>query len=112
MTRKFRTEVEELKLRTKCNNCGSAGTLTRECPQKSSQDCKGSGWKKNENFVTRTERETYFCDWSPGDEPRFQCFFETRHGSMLEGIRRRREQRCSLLEKSKKTEVGAQSGLW
>ena len=49
----------------------------------------------------KTEREACFCDWSPGNEARFQCFFE-RHGSLLDRIRRHREQRCSLLEKARK----------
>ena len=52
--------------------------------------------------LSRRQRDAYFCDWSLGDEPRFQCFFESRHDSMLERIRRRREQRCSLLNKAKK----------
>ena len=51
-------------------------------------------------FSRKTVRETYFCDWNPGNEPRFQCFF-ARHGSLFDRIRRRREQRCSLLEKAK-----------
>ena len=110
VTRKFRAEVEEVKLRTKCNRCGNVGHWAREPPQKPSQSYKGGGrgnqpWKKNEHFVKKTERDAYFCDWSPGDEPRFQCVFESRHGSMLERIRRRREQRCSLLDKAKKLKL-------
>ena len=54
---------------------------TRECPQKSSQGHKGAGkgsqsWKNNEQVPKKTGREAYFCDWSPGNGPRFQCFFE------------------------------------
>ena len=48
------------------------------------------------------QRETHFCDWSPQYESRFLCFFENKHCSLLERIRKRREQRCSLLEKAKK----------
>ena len=107
VTRKFHAEVEELELRTKCNRCGSVGHWAREIPQKSSQSHKGGGrrnrpWKKNKHLFKKTEIEAYFCEWSPGDEPRFQCFFESRHGSMLERIRRRREQSCSLLDEAKK----------
>ena len=84
-TRRFRAEVEELKLRTKCNRRGQVGHCARECP-----------WKKNEQFPKKMVREAYFCDWSPGNEPRFQFFFE-RQGSVFDRIRRRGEQRCSLL---------------
>ena len=58
-------------------------------------------WKKKEHFAMQAEREAFFCDWSLGDEPLFQGFFESGHASMLERIRRRRAQRCSLLEKAK-----------
>ena len=54
------------------------------------------------SILSRKRREAYFCGWSPGDESRFQWSFESRHGSMLERIRRRREQRYSLLDKPKK----------
>ena len=37
-TRKFRSEVEELK--TKCNRCGNVGHWTRECAQKRVQSDK------------------------------------------------------------------------
>ena len=51
VTRKFRAEVKELKLRTKCNRRGNVGHWARECPQESSQSCIGGGrgnqpWKK------------------------------------------------------------------
>ena len=54
-TRKFRTEVEELKLRTMCNRCGNFGHWARECPQKRVQSNKGGGRggysaRKNEYF--------------------------------------------------------------
>ena len=52
--------------------------------------------------LSRRQRDAYVCDKSTEDGPRFQCFFESRHGFMLERIRRRREQRCSLLDKAKK----------
>ena len=73
VTRKFRAEVEELKLRTECNRCGSVRHWSRECPQKSSQGYKGGGrgnqpWKKNEHLAQKAEREAYFCDWGCGDE--------------------------------------------
>ena len=42
-TRKFRGEVEELKLRTKCNRCGDVGHWARECPQKRAQRYKEGG---------------------------------------------------------------------
>ena len=61
VTRKFRAEVEELNLTTKCNRCGNVGHWAGECPQKSSERYKGGGkrnqqWKKNEHFVKKTER--------------------------------------------------------
>ena len=56
-------------------------------------------------------RGTRFLHLSdPGDEPRFQCFFESRHGSRLERIRRRREQRCSLLDNAKKLRLERDTG--
>ena len=42
-TLKFRAEVEELKLRTKCNRCGNVGHWTRECPKKRVQNYTGGG---------------------------------------------------------------------
>ena len=30
-------------------------------------------------------KEAHFCDWSPECEPRFLCFCESKHCSMLEG---------------------------
>ena len=45
--------------------------------------------RKKRHFAWKAERGAYFCDWSCGDEPRFQCFFERSHGSMLERIRKR-----------------------
>ena len=56
---------------------------------------------KNEYLPKKTERETHFCDWSPQHESRFPCLFESKHCSLLDRIRKRREQRCSLLEKAK-----------
>ena len=54
-TRKFRAEVEELKLKTKCNFCGNVGHWAREYPQKGVQSYKGGGRggyseRKNEYF--------------------------------------------------------------
>ena len=102
-TMRFRAQV---KLRTECNRCGQVGHWKRECPQKSSQGHKrgrkgSQSWKKNEQFPKKSVREASFSDWSRGNEPRFQCFFG-RHGSLLDRIRRRREQHWSLLEKAKK----------
>ena len=59
-TQKFRAKVEELKLRTKCNRCGSVGHWARGWTQKSSRNYEGGGrrnqpWKKNEHFVKKTE---------------------------------------------------------
>ena len=109
-TRKFRAEVEELKLRTTCNRCGNVAHWVRECPQKHVQCCKGGGRggysaRKNEYFHKKTERETHFCDWSPQHELRFLCFFKSKHCSLLDRIRKRREQRRSLLEKAKKQKI-------
>ena len=78
-TRKFRAEVEELKLRTKRNRCGNVENWARECPQKRVQSYKGGGRgsysaRKNEYFPKKTERETHFCDWSPQHESRFFVF--------------------------------------
>ena len=61
--------------------------------------------RKNDCFSKKTERETHFCDWSPQHESRFQCFFESKHCSLLDRIRKRREQRCPLLEKAKKQKI-------
>ena len=66
----------------------------RECPQKRVQSYKGGGRggysaKKNEYFPKKTMRETHFCDWSPQHESRFLCFFNSKHCSLLERIRKR-----------------------
>ena len=53
------------------------------------------------NSFSRNGRDAYFRDWSPGNESRFQSFFE-RHGSLFDRIRRSREQSCSLLGKARK----------
>ena len=53
----------------------------------------------------RKLRETHFCDWSPQQESRFLCFFESKQCSLLDRIRKRREQRCSMLEKAKKLKI-------
>ena len=45
-TRKFRAEVEELKLRTKCNRRGNVGHSARECPPKRVQGCKGGATQR------------------------------------------------------------------
>ena len=51
--------------------------------------------------MPRTQRERRIsATGALGFVPRFQCFFESRHGSMLDRIRRRREQRCSLMEQA------------
>ena len=55
--------------------------------------------EENEKFTKKIERETHCCDWSPQHESRFLCFLES---NLLNRIRKRREQRCSLLEKAKK----------
>ena len=98
-TRKFRAEVEELKLRTKCDRCGNVDIRQENVHQNRHKVEEETNPGRKMNILPRkTGREAYFCDWSPGDEPRFQCFFESRHGSMLDRIRRR----CSLLKKSKR----------
>ena len=45
------------------------------------------------SFFTRKLGETHFCDWSPQHESCLLCFFESKHCSLLERIRKRREQR-------------------
>ena len=56
-TRKFRAEVEELLLRTKCNRCGMVVHWARECPQKRTQSCKGGG-----RGHYPLEKEAHSCD--------------------------------------------------
>ena len=90
-TRKFRAEVEELLLRTKCNRCGMVVHWARECPQKRTQCCKGGG---RGNYPV--EKEAHSCDWSTECEPRFLCFFESKHCSMLE---RRQKQNLAVVAK-------------
>ena len=89
-TCKFRAEVEELKLRTKCNCCGMVGHWARECPQKRTRSYKGGG---RGNYPV--EKEPHFCDWIPEHEPRF-LFFERKHCSMLE---RRQKQNLAVVGK-------------
>ena len=82
--------------------CGTLGERMSAIIVARSQ--RSQSWKKNEQFPKKTGREAYFCDWSPRIEPRFHCFFE-RHGSVSDRIRRRREQRCSLLEKARQLKL-------
>ena len=63
------------------------------------------------SIFTRKQRETHFCDWSPQHESRFLCFFESKHCSLLDKIRKRREQRRSLLEKAKKQRVEGERAI-
>ena len=83
-----------------------------------SYDCKGGGrgnqpWKrKKKGILPGRRREERTSATGVVGRATFQCFFERSHGSMLERIRKRREQLCSLLKKAKYTEVGAQPGLW
>ena len=76
VTRMFRAEVQEMKLRTKCNHCGMVGHWARECPEKRTQSYNGGGRenylnRKSEHFSRIVVDETQFCDWSQEDEPRF-----------------------------------------
>ena len=66
---------------------------------------------KTSFFSKKTGRETHFCDWSPQQESRFLCFFESKHCSLLVRIRKRREQRCSLLEKAKKQKIDRERAI-
>ena len=104
-TRKFRAEVEELKLRTQCNRCGTdtghENVHRNPCNGGMEVDEVDTQRGKNEYFSKKTERLTSVTG-SPQHESRFLCFCESKHCSLLERLRKRREQRCSLLEKAKK----------
>ena len=78
-TRKFRAEVEELKLGTKCNHRGMVEHWSRECPQKRTQSFKGDG---RGNYPV--EKEAHCCDWIPSTSRVFCVFFfESKHCSRL-----------------------------
>ena len=55
--------------------------------------------RKMNSFPRKRGNRRTSVTGAPGNEPRFQYFFE-RHGSLFDRIRRRREQRCSLLDKA------------
>ena len=57
------------------------------------------------SVFTRKLRETRCSDCSTQHESRFLCFFESKHCSLLDRIRKRREQRRSLLEKAMKQRI-------
>ena len=102
-------EVEELKLNTKCllRQCWTLGTRvsTETCTELQRRWTRWPLSEEKRVIFTRKLREPHFCDWSPQHESRFLCFFESKHWSLLDRIRTRREQRCSLLEKAKKQKI-------
>ena len=111
-TRRFRAEVEELTLRTKCNRCGQV-TLGERMSAKIVARLQRRWERKsileeNGQFPKKTVREAFFCDWSPGNEPRFQYLY-ARHGSLLD--RNRRPRTLFAAGKSKEVEAGTQSSL-
>ena len=84
----------------------TCGTLGKRMPAKVVARSRGRWERKSILAEKRTSskenwKEAYFCDWSPGNEQRFLCFFE-RHGSLVDKIRKRRQHRCSLLEIARK----------
>ena len=66
----------------------------------SARKCRNPVWlgtgQENVHRNCPVEKEAHFCDWSPKYEPRFLCFFESKHCSNLERIQK---QNLAVVEK-------------
>ena len=86
---KIGAEVEELKLRPKCNRCGIVGHWARECSQKRAQSYKEGGrgnYPVRKLILFQESREgRSLLRLEPRVRAAFSVFFESKHCSMLEG---------------------------
>ena len=98
-TRKFRSEVEELQLKTKCHRCGTLGKRMSAIGVKGGGRGNHPGRKMN-IFQKKTRRRTSVTGALETNDDS-SVSFRVNTAPCLTGFADR-EQRCSLLEKARK----------